>query len=609
MPNKFLSNNELINLLEKATHDEQLALTKIFDEDKKTPYNVKSLQEKIAKEGGHGVVNLFRGQGTGYLDILDDVADSLKIEDIASYSSTVQYYDEVYYIKNEKDDKPESTVKRLYNREEATKLGLEYATNTEEKIIIALIKKSYELMLKQKEDAENKLLKLQKDKSTKALDIKHNYVKEKETAARINLEADDEKKEELERQVSKIQNDIKRAIKKEQQLDKDITSTKKVIKDTKKRINDFNNTINEVAKKFDHNGLGTLTGTAGIMVLANLGGFATYTFLTSMMSVISMGTFGFGAYTAATSLLSIMIGPVGWAGLGIFAVFSLGKPNMSKLMLIVATIGAIRQRIKYGNTNLMGRKSPLKELKQVKSSIKEQDYWIEELKKHKEDKWCVRIQQWAELNDILGLEWIKDTSYDSSGYFEGIPTDIKQLKKSTVLHICEKGLTDLPEDIVNIEELNELYLTKNKFKKLPEAIMYLENLTVLFLGGNKLSRLPEEIKNLKKLTRLNLFSNNFSTFPITILKLKELRKLNLWNNSLKVLPSEIGTMKQLSLLVLANNQLESLPNEIDNLTNLTKLNLRKNPSLVLTEKQKKWIKKLQKKNCKVLIDDCLLTRI
>jgi len=36
--------------------------------------------------------------------------------------------------------------------------------------------------------------------------------------------------------------------------------------------------------------LTTLTGTAGLMILANLDGFATYTFLTSAMSIISMGT-------------------------------------------------------------------------------------------------------------------------------------------------------------------------------------------------------------------------------------------------------------------------------------------------------------------------------
>lgn len=349
MPNKFISNSELRNLLELATDDEKLALTKIFDNDRTTPHNAKLLQEKISNEGGHGVANFFRGQGTGYLDILDDVADALDIKDKQSYSSNIQYFEEIYYIKNGKDDTPDSKVKRLYEIEEATKLGLEYAASIEEKVIITLIKKSYELMVKQKEDAENQLLKLEKEKSTTTLDIKYKVVKEKEIKVKTNFEDDQEKKEELESQIIKLQNEIKRNIEKEQQLKETIVQTEKTIKEVSKRIDDFDNTINEVAKEFDVNNLGKLTGTAGIMILANLGGFATYTFLTSMMSVVSMGTLGFGAYTAATSLLSIMIGPVGWAGLGILAIFSLGKPNMSKLMPIVATIGAIRQRIKYGN--------------------------------------------------------------------------------------------------------------------------------------------------------------------------------------------------------------------------------------------------------------------
>lgn len=347
MPNKFISNSELINLLEKATVDERLALTKIFDKDEETSYNAKLLQEKICEEGGHSIANYFRGQGTGYLDILDDVAESLKIKDRPSYSSVIQYYDEIMYIKDEKDKTTNSKITKLYDRQEATKLGLEYAKNIEQKIIVDLIKKSYESMVEQKEQAEKELLKLQKNQSIASLDIQYQLIKEKEVLARINFENDSEKAEELEHQLSELKNKIKREMQKEKELVENIKNKKTIIADIKKRIDDFDNSINEVAKKFNENNLGKLTGTAGIMALANFGGFATYTFLTSMMSVVSMGTLGFGAYTAATSLLSIIIGPVGWAGLGIFAAFSLGKPNMSKLIPIVATIGAIRQRIKY----------------------------------------------------------------------------------------------------------------------------------------------------------------------------------------------------------------------------------------------------------------------
>lgn len=350
MPNKFISNYELIKLLEKATSDELLALTKIFNSSTQKPYSARELEEKISKEGGHGVMNYFRGHGTGYLDILDDVASALKIENMPSYNSEVQYFDEIFYIKNEKDDKDDSKTKRLYDKNDATILGLEYAAETEQKIIVELIKKSYELMLKQKDDAEKKLLKLEKNVDITLLDIKHSKSSKKQLSSKIEMEKDSETYKSLQKQLQKLNRSIERNVEKERELKQQIKEIKKNIEETEKRIEDFDNTMNDVAEQFGSKNFGALTGTAGIMVLANLGGFATYTFLTSMMSVVSMGTLGFGAYTAATSLLSIMIGPVGWAGLGIFAIFSLGKPNMSKLMPVVATIGAIRQRLKYEET-------------------------------------------------------------------------------------------------------------------------------------------------------------------------------------------------------------------------------------------------------------------
>jgi len=334
MPKKFISNYELRKLLLLATDDEKLALTRVFDQDSKSPYGAITLQEKICKEGGHGFTNFWRGQGTGYLDILDDVANELELENIPSYNSSVKYYDELYYIKGEKDDTPESNIKRLYTKDKATLLGLEYAENIEKIIIVELIKKSYELMVKQKKDYEMALVKLQKETNLTKLDI------DQKLNQWVEDDIEEELEEELEGQIKKLEDKVEVNSNNEEKLKKDI-------EEIAKRIDDFDNTINEVIKEFNSDNFGKLTGTAGIMVLANLGGFATYTFLTSMMSAISMGTLGFGAYTAATSLLSIMIGPVGWAGLGLFTIFSLGKPQMSTLISLVAIIGAIRQRIKY----------------------------------------------------------------------------------------------------------------------------------------------------------------------------------------------------------------------------------------------------------------------
>lgn len=107
----------------------------------------------------------------------------------------------------------------------------------------------------------------------------------------------------------------------------------------------FNQTLKEVAEKNGQSSNKNLVGAAGLLVLGNMGGFATYTFLTTMMSTLSFGALGFGAYTAATSLLSVALGPVGWIGLGVYALYKLGQPDYKKLIPVVVTIGMIRNRV------------------------------------------------------------------------------------------------------------------------------------------------------------------------------------------------------------------------------------------------------------------------
>lgn len=252
MPNKFLSNKVLREILKNATDDEKLSLTKILNENRKKAYGYKKLQEEICEAGGHSFVNVWRGQGTGYLDIVDDVADELQIKSRPSYSSEVCYYDEIGSLK--------------FSKKKAKKKGVKYAEKYEEKIILKLLEIVYE-----------------------------------------DLSAEDKKS--------------------------------------------FDDQINKVVRKFESNNTTKLVGAAGLMTLGNLGGFATYTFLTSAMSTLSFGTLGFGAYTAATSLLSLAIGPVGWAALGGYALYSLGSPNTQKMVMLVATIGTIRQRLKYESQN------------------------------------------------------------------------------------------------------------------------------------------------------------------------------------------------------------------------------------------------------------------
>lgn len=252
---RFLSNTTLLDVLKLATKEELVSLTSLIEERKvENPSEIKVIRDEISSMGGHSFTNILRlGEGTGYLDILDDIAAELNIKGIPSYNCEVKYFDELDNLK--------------YSREESLELGIKYTKNVEEKIILKILELSYEKMSKE------------------------------------------EKKS-------------------------------------------FDEQINEIANKFDSNSKTYLTGGAGLIALGNLGGFATYTFLTTSLSTLSIGTLGFATYTGATSLLSVLLGPIGWASLGAIAVLTLGSPNTKKLIPIVATIGAIRQRIEYEKENI-----------------------------------------------------------------------------------------------------------------------------------------------------------------------------------------------------------------------------------------------------------------
>ncbi len=88
-----------------------------------------------------------------------------------------------------------------------------------------------------------------------------------------------------------------------------------------------------------------LAGAAGIMAVANMGGFATYTLVSSVLSAMSFGTLGFGAYTFASSLLHVLIGPVGWIALASYGATWLGRPDQKKCLSVIVLIAMLRQRI------------------------------------------------------------------------------------------------------------------------------------------------------------------------------------------------------------------------------------------------------------------------
>lgn len=116
-----------------------------------------------------------------------------------------------------------------------------------------------------------------------------------------------------------------------------------------------------------------IIGAAGLMTVANLGGFSTYMLMSSFLSVVSFGTLGFGAYTAASSLLSTIIGPVGWTALGIYAVYKWTRPDFKKLIPAVITVALIRKRLEYEKEQ--------KRLAQERRKLAEKERRIAEIKR------------------------------------------------------------------------------------------------------------------------------------------------------------------------------------------------------------------------------------
>lgn len=320
MTTKFISNLELRNLLKIATDDERLALTRIIDGSQNNPFNSKKLQEKICLFGGHGIANFFRGSGTGYLDIIDDVAEVLEIKDRELYSERVKYYDELQYIKGEKNDTSNSSTVRKYTRPEGEKLGLEYTIKNEQKIIIRVMENSYKQMVKKQEDLEAQLSRIIKrrdqinpeiiDSQTELESLKEQLKSMKPGFIQSIFTSKDEKiKREneaysLNKNINSAQKKLTSLKKEKEDIPGAIEKKENEVLDAMERVEKFNEHLSETVLKFNSSSIGTITGTAGLMALANLGGFATYTFLTSMMSALSFGTLGFGAYTAATSFLA-----------------------------------------------------------------------------------------------------------------------------------------------------------------------------------------------------------------------------------------------------------------------------------------------------------------
>lgn len=102
----------------------------------------------------------------------------------------------------------------------------------------------------------------------------------------------------------------------------------------------------KLAKSPEGKNLSGLSTSAALLVIGNLGGFATYTLMSTVLSALSLGTLGFGAYTFASSLLSVVLGPAGWLSLAAYGLVKLGSANAALTVRLASTCAMTSQRLR-----------------------------------------------------------------------------------------------------------------------------------------------------------------------------------------------------------------------------------------------------------------------
>lgn len=93
-------------------------------------------------------------------------------------------------------------------------------------------------------------------------------------------------------------------------------------------------------------------GIAGLLAMANVGGFGTYMLASSSLAGVSglVGiTLPFAAYTALSSAMAVVLGPVGWTSAALYGLYKLSGTNYQKLIPVALYIAALRYELTHGN--------------------------------------------------------------------------------------------------------------------------------------------------------------------------------------------------------------------------------------------------------------------
>ncbi|MCX6150089.1 MAG: hypothetical protein NTX22_06165 [Ignavibacteriales bacterium] len=119
---------------------------------------------------------------------------------------------------------------------------------------------------------------------------------------------------------------------------------------TNEQREELDKKMQEVAKKFDKSG--SMVGSVsmlGALSAAQLSGFGVYLLASTSLGALS-GAIGialpFTIYTTMSSAISVIIGPAGWIGAGLFAIWKLTGPNYKKLIPAIIYLNMLRSKQK-----------------------------------------------------------------------------------------------------------------------------------------------------------------------------------------------------------------------------------------------------------------------